>query len=79
MRLKVFFLRKEILELLIYININFDNLLDILRDSNYSFNFFCITETWCTDLTLEDNTNLHLPNFDTISQERKQTNAAVVC
>ena len=28
---------------------NFDNLLDILRDSNYSFNIFYITETWCTD------------------------------
>ena len=49
---------------------NFDNLLDILRDSNYSFNILCITETWCTDSTL-NNSNLHLPNFDIISQERK--------
>ena len=24
---------------------NFDNILDILRDSNYSFNILCITET----------------------------------
>ena len=50
---------------------NFDNLLDILRDSNWSFNILCITETWCTDSTLKSNTNLHLPNFDLISQERK--------
>ena len=50
---------------------NFDNLLDILRDSNYSFNILCITETWCTDSTLKSNSNLHLPNFDLISQERK--------
>ena len=50
---------------------NFDNLLDILRDSNYSFNILCITETWCTDSTLKNNSNLHLPNFDIISQERK--------
>ena len=50
---------------------NFDNLLDILRDSNNSFNVLCITETWCTDSTLKNNTNLHLPNFDIISQERK--------
>ena len=50
---------------------NFDNLLDILRDSNYSFNILCITETWYTDSTLKDNSNLHLPNFDLISQERK--------
>ena len=50
---------------------NFDNLLDILRDSNNSFNVLCITETWCTDSTLKNNTNLHLPNFDIISEERK--------
>ena len=48
----------------------FYNFLDILRDSNYSFNILCITETWCTDSTL-NNSNLHLPNFDIISQERK--------
>ena len=50
---------------------NFDNLLDILIDSNYSFNVLCITETWCTDSTLKNNSNLHLPNFDIILQERK--------
>ena len=50
---------------------SFDNLLDILRDSKYSFNILCITETWCTDSTLKSNSNLHLPNFDLISQERK--------
>ena len=49
----------------------FDNLLDILRDSNWSFNILCITETWCTDSTLKSNSNLHLPYFDLISQERK--------
>ena len=50
---------------------NFDNLLDILTDSNYSFNILCITETWCTDSTLKNNSNLHLSNFDIILQERK--------
>ena len=50
---------------------NFDNLLDILRNSKYSFNILCITETWCTDTTLKSNPNLHLPNIDLISQERK--------
>ena len=56
---------------------NFDNL---LRDSNYSFNILSITETWCTDSTLKSNSNLHLPNFDLISQEKKkQTSVAVVC
>ena len=50
---------------------SFDNLSDILRDSNYSFNILCITETWCTDSTFKSNSNLHLPNFDLISKERK--------
>ena len=50
---------------------NFDNFLDILRDSNYSFNVLRITEAWCTDSTLKNNSNLHLPNFDIISQEIK--------
>ena len=66
MRLKVFFLRKKILKLLNamhHVNIrslskNFDNLLDILRDSNYSVNVLCITETWCTDSALKNNSNL---------------------
>ena len=81
MRLKVFFLRKKIKENSETINAihvnkrslskNFDNILDILRDSNYSFNILCITETWCTDSTLKSNSNLHLPNFDLISLERK--------
>ena len=48
-----------------------DNLLDIFRDSNYSFKILCVTETWCTGSTLKNNTNLHLPNFDIISQEIK--------
>ena len=50
---------------------NFDNLLDILRDSNNSLNVLCITETWCTDSTLKNNANLHLPDFDIILRERK--------
>ena len=50
---------------------NVDNRLDIFRDSNYSFNVLCITETWFTDSILKNCTNLHLPNFDIISQERK--------
>ena len=50
---------------------NFHYLLDILRDSNNSFNVLYLTEIWCTDSTLKSNTNLHLLNSDIISQERK--------
>ena len=58
---------------------HFNDLLDILKDSNYSSNILCITETWCMDSTYKNNLNLHLANFDLISQERKQTNVAVMC
>ena len=51
---------------------NFDNRLDILKDNNYSFNVFCIAEVWCTESTLKNNSKLHLPNLDIISQERKR-------
>ena len=50
---------------------NFDNRLDILKDNNYSFNVFCIAEVWCTESALKNNSKLHLPNLDIISQERK--------
>ena len=50
----------------------FENLLDILRDSNYSFNVFGITETWCIDSALQNNTNLYLISFDIISQKQKR-------
>ena len=52
---------------------NFDNLLDISRDS---FNVLCITETWSTDSTLQNNTNVHLTNF---CKKEKQTSEAVMC
>ena len=51
-----FLSQKENSEIINAIHVNikslskiFDNLLDILKYSNYSFNVLCITETWCTD------------------------------
>ena len=61
---------------------NFDNLLDTLRDSNNIFNILCITETWCTGSTLKIITNLRLPNFDIILQERetnKRGGGVLIC
>ena len=58
-------------EYIISLSRNFHNILDILGDSNYIFHVLFIIETWCTDATLRNNSNLHLANFDIISQERK--------
>ena len=80
MRLTVFFLRNKNSGTInaVHVNIrslskNFDNNLDILRDNNYSV----ITETWCMDSTLKNNSNLYLLNFDIISQERKTNKLGV--
>ena len=68
-KIEIFLFEKENSESInaIHVNIrslskNFDNLLGILRDNNYSFNVLCITETWCIDSTLKNNINLPLPN-----------------
>ena len=58
---------------------NVDNLLDILRDSNYSFNILCITETWWTDSTLKSNSNCIYRNLTLFHKKEKQTSVAVVC
>ena len=58
---------------------NFDNLLYILRDRNYSLNVLCITETWCTDSTLKNNSNLHFPTLTLYHKKEKETSVAVVC
>ena len=68
-KIESFLFEKENSEIInaIHVNVrslskNFDNLLGILRDNNYSFNVLCITETWCIDSTLKNNINLPLPN-----------------
>ena len=53
---------------------NCDNLLGILRNSNCSFNVLCITETWCTDLTLKNSANLHL-----FYKKNEHKSAEIVC
>ena len=54
---------------------NFDNLLDILRDSNYSFNVLCITETWCMDSTQ----TCISQTLTLFHKKEKQTSVTVVC
>ena len=58
---------------------NFDNLLDILRDSNNSFNVLYITETWCTDSTLKNNQTYISQILILLSKKEKQTSEVVVC
>ena len=54
---------------------HFDNLLDILRDSNYSFNILCITETWCTDSTLKRIIQICISHTLTLFHKKKNKQA----
>ena len=61
---------------LIHVNIssmnsNFEKLHDLLLNCWNSFNIICGTDTWSRDNGIQNNSNLHLPNFDFIHQERK--------
>ena len=51
-------------------NANFKKLHDLLLNCSNSFNIICVTETWCTNNDIKNNSNFHLPNFDFVHQER---------
>ena len=53
------------------LNKNFEKLKLLLSKIYYSFKFICLTETWCKDEHLENNSNYHLNNYTAIHQERK--------
>ncbi|XP_065675816.1 uncharacterized protein LOC136092023 [Hydra vulgaris] len=53
------------------INKNFDKLKHFLIDCNYSFSMICLTETWCSDESIQNNSNFQIPNYKLLSSERK--------
>ena len=42
-----------------------------MNETDFSFNIICVTETWCSDSELNNNSTFYLPNFKTIPLERK--------
>ena len=52
---------------------NLDDFHILLSESKYSFNVFCLTETWLNDHELKTNSNYHLPNYEGIPYEKKLT------
>ncbi|XP_065679652.1 uncharacterized protein LOC136094047 [Hydra vulgaris] len=53
------------------INKNFDKLKHFLTDCNYSFSMICLTETWCSDESIQKNSNFQIPYYKLLSSERK--------
>jgi exonuclease III len=53
---------------------NFDKLNILLNETNFIFNIICVSETWCTDSELKNNSTLHLPTYKAVSLERSAKN-----
>ncbi|XP_065639635.1 uncharacterized protein LOC136072356 [Hydra vulgaris] len=52
-------------------NKNFENLRHFIEETKNYFDIICLTETWCSQNELNNNSNFHFPNFETILLERQ--------
>ena len=52
---------------------NFENLTTFLKNINFSFDIICVSETWCSEYEIENNSSLLLTNYNTVHLERKQS------
>ena len=51
---------------------NFENLKALLEECEFVFNIICVSETWCSNTELQNNSNLSLTEFDSVSYERSK-------
>ena len=51
---------------------NFENLKALLEECEFVFNIICVSETWCSNTELQNNSNLSLTGFDSVSYERSK-------
>ena len=54
------------------IKLNFGNLKALLEKCELVFNIICVSETWCSNTELQNNSNLSLPGFDSVPYERNK-------
>ena len=45
---------------------NFENLKAILEECDFIFNIICVSETWCQNTELQNNSNLSITGFDSV-------------
>ena len=50
---------------------NIDSLKQLLDETNDSFNIICLSETWCKNNEIKENSTFHINKFKTIPFERK--------
>ena len=49
---------------------NFEKLKDLLSNTNFKFKIICLSETWCKDEDVKNNSLFQIPNYSTIHQIR---------
>ena len=49
---------------------NFENLKALLEECGFVFNIICVSETWCSNTELQNNSNRSLTGFDSVPYER---------
>ena len=53
---------------------NFENLKALLEECEFVFNIICVSETWCSNTELQNNSNLSLTGFDSVPYEKSKKN-----
>ena len=51
---------------------NFENLKALLEECELVFNIICVSETWCSNTELQNNSNLSLVGIDSVPYERSK-------
>ena len=51
---------------------NFENLKALLAECELVFNIICVSETWCSNTELPNNSNLSLAEFNSVSYKRSK-------
>ena len=51
---------------------NFENLIVLLEECELVFNIICVSETWCSNTELQNNSSLYLAGFDSVPYERSK-------
>ena len=51
---------------------NFENLKALLEECELVFNIICVSETWCSNTDLQNNSNLSLVGIDSVPYERSK-------
>ena len=51
---------------------NFENVKILLEECEFVFDIICVSETWCSNTELQNNSNLSLTVFDSVPYERSK-------